>query len=371
MVMVYPTFVPRSSVETPVLRVASVPSGHVYVRHLSPPDGVEDGVLRLQDPEPSGAESPEQWWPPVMLEPGWVDSHHDEFDVFHIHFGFDAKTPQQLEDLVHALHRHGKPLVLTAHDLRNPHHRERSGHDAQLDVLVPAADGLMTLTPGAAHEIEQRWARTPIVVPHPHVVSLDRMSALQRQRASRGQRESVRIGLHVKSLRACMDPGVVIPGLERAVNEIDDAILQIDGHTDVLDPSGDRFDRDLFDLLRNCGDRVEVRVHDYFDDEQLWSYLSSLDVSVLPYRFGTHSGWLEACRDLGTAVVAPTCGYYSQQGPVESFLLDEQCYDEGTLVDAVLRATERPAAQCSIVQRARERHEIAATHRSLYEALAP
>ena len=38
--------------------------------------------------------------------------------------------------------------------------------------------------------------------------------------------------------------------------------------------------------------------------------------SVLPYRFGTHSGWLEACYDLGTAVVAPTCGFYAEQQPL-------------------------------------------------------
>jgi hypothetical protein len=31
------------------------------------------------------------------------------------------------------------------------------------------------------------------------------------------------------------------------------------------------------------------------------------------YWFGTHSGWLEACFDLGTAVIAPNCGYYHQK----------------------------------------------------------
>ena len=31
-------------------------------------------------------------------------------------------------------------------------------------------------------------------------------------------------------------------------------------------------------------------------------------------KFGTHSGLLEACRDLGTAVVAPACGAYGDQG---------------------------------------------------------
>ncbi|MGJ3561374.1 hypothetical protein ACR6C2_36400 [Streptomyces sp. INA 01156] len=41
--------------------------------------------------------------------------------------------------------------------------------------------------------------------------------------------------------------------------------------------------------------RLELSVHDYFDDDALWDCLIGLDVSVLPYRFGTHSGdWRRA-----------------------------------------------------------------------------
>lgn len=40
------------------IRVASVPADHVYVRHLSPPDG--DRVTRLDDPRPNGAPSGSQ-----------------------------------------------------------------------------------------------------------------------------------------------------------------------------------------------------------------------------------------------------------------------------------------------------------------------
>ena len=50
-------------------------------------------------------------------------------------------------------------------------------------------------------------------------------------------------------------------------------------------------------------------------------------MSVLPYRFGTHSGWLEACVDLGTAVVAPSCGFYAEQQPVHSYRHDEDGLD--------------------------------------------
>ena len=63
------------------------------------------------------------------------------------------------------------------------------------------------------------------------------------------------------------------------------------------------------------GGPVELQVHDYFSDDELWGYLQGLDVSVLPYQFGTHSGWLEACYDLGTWVAAPDCGFYAEQRP--------------------------------------------------------
>jgi hypothetical protein len=71
------------SISTRPIRVASVPTGHVYVSHLSDPFG-SDAVVRLDDPVPPGAALQKgQWWPPVMLSPSWVLDHHDEFDVFH------------------------------------------------------------------------------------------------------------------------------------------------------------------------------------------------------------------------------------------------------------------------------------------------
>ncbi|WP_152628095.1 hypothetical protein [Streptacidiphilus neutrinimicus] len=102
----------------------------------------------MADPHPTGAPSTSpQWWPPVMLDPRWVGTHHGEFDVFPLHFGFDAQSPDALAELVAELERWGKPIVYTVHDLRNPHQRDPAPHLKDLDVLVPAADPLITLTP--------------------------------------------------------------------------------------------------------------------------------------------------------------------------------------------------------------------------------
>src|SRR5690606_237804 len=149
----------------------------------------------------------------------------------------------QLAELVVALRETGRPLVYTVHDLRNPHHDTRHAHDDHLDVLIPAADALATLTPGAADEIERRRGGRARVLPHPHVVDLATM-----RRAAQRPRRSVdapfRVGVHVKSLRASMNPLPVLRALSEAVQELPNAVLQVNGHTDVL-RAGERYDAPL------------------------------------------------------------------------------------------------------------------------------
>lgn len=352
------------------LTIASVPSGHVYVRHLAPIVG--EGPVRLPDPAPGRPDRPAgaTWWPPVMLDPAWAATA--DFDVFHLHFGFDASSPAQLAELTSTLRRRGKPFVFTVHDLRNPHHEDRTAHDAQLDVLVPAADAVVTLTRGAAAEIRRRWGVEAIVVPHPHVVDLPTMAVLGRARAARPQSAPFRVGVHVKSLRAGMAPHRVLPPLIETVAGLDGAVLQVNGHCDVLDPGGEKFDPELHALLTSAAERgaVDLRVHDYLSDAELWDYLASLDLAVLPYRFGTHSGWLEACRDLGTTVLAPTCGHFADQGPVLTYGHDEDHFDADSLQAAVHRAyAERPAWGVTAQERLDQRATVAAAHQKLYREL--
>ncbi|WP_193609172.1 glycosyltransferase family 1 protein [Nocardioides lijunqiniae] len=357
----------RPRLDEPV--VASVPSSHVYVRHLAPESG--PSPVRLPDPDPSSPErsTTETWWPPVMLEPTWAATA--DFDVFHLQFGFDACSVERLHELTSTLRERGKPFVYTVHDLRNPHHADRETHDRQLDVLVPAADALVTLTPGAAEEIQRRWGRTAIVLPHPHVVDFPTMARALDARARR-RAGAFRVGLHVKSLRASMDPLRLLPTLVETVRALPGAVLQVNAHHDVFDVDGLRHDAGLAAYLRENADSglLDLRVHDFFSDEDLYSYLGSLDVSVLPYRFGTHSGWLEACRDLGTTVVAPTCGYFAEQGPVLSYTHDEATYDADSLAQALVTAhSERPRLGITIDERRRQRRDVAAAHDELYRSL--
>ncbi|GAA3223446.1 hypothetical protein GCM10017691_10450 [Pseudonocardia petroleophila] len=332
------------------MRIASVPAGHVYVRHLADP-GARDGVVRLPDPPVPGAPAG-QWWPPPMLDPAWVRDHAGDFDVLHVHFGYDDRTPADLAALAAAVRAAGKALVVTVHDLRNPHHADPAAHDAALDVLVPAADALLTLTAGAAAEIARRWGRAATVVPHPHVVEPGRIAA------PRPAHDGFVVGMHAKSVRANADPVPVARALAEAVTDLPGARLRVDAHDDARG-------RAVAAALPG----VDVRVHAAFSDDELWDYLGGLDLSVLPYRFGTHSGWLEACHDLGTAVLAPDCGFYAEQAPCLLYGHDERRLDAASLRAAVRRAyDERPAWRADPERRRVQREGIARVHAAVYAA---
>src|SRR5690606_38421231 len=100
------------------IRVASVPATHVYIRHLSAMDDASTDVrvTRLPDPDPEspGRSAVSKWWPPVMLQPEWARDN-DDFDIFHLQFGFDARTPAQLQERVEVLRSRRKPFVFTVH----------------------------------------------------------------------------------------------------------------------------------------------------------------------------------------------------------------------------------------------------------------
>lgn len=337
-----------------MLTIASVPEGHVYVRHLTDPC-FNHGVTRL--PDPGGKP-----WPSALLSPAWIERNAGGFDAFHIHFGFDALSTDDLTAVVDALRRHGKPLIYTVHDLRNPHHLDRRAHDEALDVLVSAAAELITLTQGAAAEIQQRWGRTATVLPHPHVVDPD---TLHRPRQ---QHERQRVGVHLKSLRASIDP---LPILDILVREVParGMDLIVDVHTDVVTPGeyhhSPEVTRHLAALDGTGG--VRVHVHDYYSDAELWNYFFSLDLSVLPYRFGTHSGWLEACYDVGTHVLAPHLGYYhDQHDGVFGYDVDEHGPDEAGIIAALDALPDAAPWRADPDERAAERQWLAATHADIY-----
>jgi beta-1,4-mannosyltransferase len=354
--------------------VASVPGGHPYVRHLGTPGAGDDQCVRLLDPDPCDPRRPARgpWWPAAMLEPSWVRDHR--FDLMHVHFGFDHRSPAQLAELVEALRDTGRPLVLTVHDLRSPHQEDAAVLAAQLDVLVPAATSLLTLTTSAADVVAERWGRRAEVVPHPHVVDLDVMAAVRAQRAAAPPvGRGAHVGVALKGLRTNTDGVRLVPGLAR---------LTAQGHRVSVTLHREALERDApralaaVAALQDAHRRgeVELVVHDPLPDGALWRWVADLDVAVLPYRFGTHSGWLEMCHDLGTSVVAPSTGHYAAQGADATYTADEHDVDTSSLVPAVEQALgDRARALPGLpglgaTERLLQRRQVAALHERVYAA---
>lgn len=279
-----------------MLTVASVPASHPYVQSVVD----TSRITLLPDPVPLGATVPGQWWPPRLLDPEYLRRHVDAFDVLHVHFGFEAISVDALLEVVDVLGQRDVPLVLTVHDLHNPHFADRTLHLAQLDVLVPAAATVVTLTNGAAAEIRRRWARDAVVLPHPHVLPIDAVGA------TRPSRHDPVVAVHGKGLRANIRPWPIVDALldgalptHRLRLDLDDGAMAVTGTADHVD------------RYRRAG--VDVRVHPRFSDTELIGYLTEVDVAVLPYVFGTHSGWVEAFHDAGTTVLTPDCGFFTEQ----------------------------------------------------------
>ena len=106
------------------VRVLHVPGGHGYVANTG--DARVPGVDVVPEPRAAGP----GWAPSPALEAAWVDAHAATFDVLHLHFGFEHRTPAQLREWLAALRRSGKASVLTVHDLQNPHLLDQGPHDA-------------------------------------------------------------------------------------------------------------------------------------------------------------------------------------------------------------------------------------------------
>lgn len=350
------------------LRVLSVPSQHSYPLRLRA-DGSRAGraVSYLPDPVVPGAE-PGRWWPPPALDLSWLRRHGGDIDVVHLHFGFDHLSPRELEHWTTELRSQRLPLVLTLHDLVNPHFVDQHEHLARLAVLVPAASAVLTLTSGAATQIARRWRRPVSVTPHPHVVP----DHLIGSRVDRTHGPFV-VGLHLKGLRANIAARSMVEAAVEAVGQMSDAVLRVDVNAEVWRADHPRHDPTLVTTLcaHEQAGRLDLRVHDTFTDDELFAYLRAIDVSLLPYAFGTHSGWVEACHDLGTVVVAPRTGFWVEQQPMLSFGWATGGEPDVAEMGSSLRQARRdpPTGFVDRAARMAEQVRVSEFHDSLYLSL--
>ena len=321
------------------LRVATIPHGDPYVDAVLPPD-----VVRVGD-----ATEPSRW-----LDQEYLTEHSRDLDVLHVHTGFGHLAEAELECWSETVRRLGVPLVVTVHQLRDPEQIVRGRHDAHLAALLSTAEVVLTLTPGAADEIGERYGRTSIVVAHPSLVAVD---------ADLGSERGL-VGMRVAPASAAVpDPAAVV----RAARS---GAVSGGGRLRVLVASDDQsgIDPDIWQLAGRG--EIELLVHPRGE----WvAQLQRLHVAVLPEQFGTHSRDLEICRDVGTRVVAPTCGWFADQwSEVVSYGNDDvRGLDAVSLTGAVAVALTRPMPRpADRAWRAEQRAAVARVHEQVYAQVA-
>jgi len=319
--------------------VATIPFADPYVDAVLP-----QGVVPVG---PAGDPSP---W----LDPAYLADHGADIDVLHLHAGVGRLAAAELECWAETVRRLGVPLVVTVHQLRDPDQPSRERHDAHLEAMLATAEVVFTLTPGAADEIADRFGRTAIVVAHPSVAAAD--PELGAERGLVGLRlgpASFAVPEPLALVRAALSGAVSGGGRLR--------VLVAAENEPVLDPA-----------VRGLADRGELELVVHAADE--WpAQLQQLHVAVLPERCGTHSADLEICRDVGTRVVAPSCGWFADQwSEVVTYGNDEYGgLDPVSLTAAVGAALTRPMPRpADRAWRTEQKDAVRRVHAEVYAQVA-
>jgi hypothetical protein len=347
-----------------IIRIAALPGRGVYVRHLGHPEGV-DGVHRPTVQMPGSAPRP-----PAAFDPAWLERNLGDMQIVHVHALTPRTSAEQVRAAVKATRAAGRPLVVTAYHLSDPTGLDPAAYAEQLDVLIPAADQVITVTGSAAEEISRRWSVTADVQPHPHAVDFVRM---RRERPAVGPTSPYLVGVHLGSLRLASDPVQVTAALAAAAQQTPGVRLVLFVHDHLLDSDSTRYDpatiREIDRLVTAAGGTLKA--HRPMTDSQLWDNIFGLDAALLPPFFGSHSLWPEACFDLGTQAISPAASHVSQQRPGLSYTTDPDGIPEVASVAAAFAQARAagPVERADPTERFNERVRIAESLRSGYERL--
>lgn len=334
------------------VRVLSYPPVHDYVDRLHPTSAE---LVHREEP-----------WPelPHLYDPEWLTSHADDWDVAHLHFTWEQYPPGRFEAVLRTHQRAGTPIVWTAHDLRNPHTEDAADDQRYLALLAEFADHVITLTDGAATEIERRFGRQAHVIPHGPLFTgpAARRWREQRQGAVADDGDPRRLLLHLRSVRRNVDWRTPIEVVSRLHAEGSGIELDV-----LVLADADEVDQ----VLEAAGPGVDVLPHGPLSFEELTRHLIGADALLLPYLWGTHSGMVELATDLAIPVIAGDVGYLGEQAPIWTVPVSSRGLDPAALEAHVRRiASGQQPGAVDIESRERNLLRFRQEHAILYRRLA-
>lgn len=298
------------------------PNRHPYVDRLRP-------AARA----PSTADAMDPWDPST-----WSD----EVGIVHVHFGFEQQTVEQLDSWLASVRRRGTALVYTLHDFDNPHLVDQAPYHRLVRTLVTAADRVTTLTPSVAALARAALGTTRAIEVIAHPPIFDRPT-----RPDRRSRSGVYV--HAATLRPNLDLDVLVTAARAAARWGGLRVHVRRGSAGLPRP--------VTEAIELAGGRVEVEAR--LTDAELAARIGSARLLVIPYRWGTHSGLLEAAADLGTPAAAPPLGGFADQGA--------SVWHDGDIAAAMERAVNLPPVPPA--DRRSRRDAAVARHLAVYRDL--
>lgn len=361
--------------------MAVLPAAHPAVRRITGLSAsAQVDLVPMQTGAVNGAPPPDT--APDRGGPGGDPAEADgeqlqQVDVAHVHFGYDYLEPESVEHVVEYLERTGVPMVLTVHDIVYPLPEDSLPHRDHTGTLVRAASRVLTLTEVAAQELWVRWGVEALVVPHPRLLDEAEIStAVRAGKHLRGPADSAVVGVLLERMGENIEGPELLDMLAPVAAGRRGAHLRIvveaQAWRDACGEDRESGGHHLVAELAAEGDWESVRLIRYeaLDLGPVLAEFAALDVCVLPYRFATHSTWLELCRDLGVAPVLPAVGFLREQwfdrcDPADHSGEVYDPRDPGSLTWAVRTAIDEPRGAPPRVEGADPRVVMAA-HEQIY-----
>lgn len=301
------------------------------------------------------------------------------FDVLHIQ-SMELTGIGPIERVLERCAREGKGVVATIHDL-DPLFPEAGADLAdKIGLACRFACAVVTLTARAAAQLAGRFGVDPAriqVIPHGPVLP----PGHPLWDADPVRNDAFTVGMFggfrpnrsflTAAVNARHGLGARVKILSRGLNPVE------------LGPGAEAFQ---VAALAAADPRLTLALEPFPSDDAVAGFVQGLDLLVLPYLFGTHSGQLELAMDLRVPVAAPDLGCFREQWQTHAAHVPEPFWFPFTPGDPwgygapllrALQAAER-AWRERIVQprpafqavRVRELEAILSAHRALYARAA-
>jgi hypothetical protein len=349
----------------PVIRVLHVPLNTPYAQKIKLPGiSIANGTRNV----------------PELATIEWVAGNLSEFDICHVHF-FELTPAQTLSDCLIRCKENLKHIVVTLHDIIPIHGCDPEAYAEKIRILMKETDAVVTLTIGAAKEIQRHSGRPVSVVTLPLGCVVEPMHRHWGMGA-RCQRP-VRFAAF-GSLRQNRRIELLVQAFDELPADTD-ATLSL-----LVRPIGTTTDFDLERVRGYESPRVSVRIAPAITDEEVIAFVAESSVLVLPYDRVCHSGQLELAFDMGVSVVAPIAGYLREQWQLNARFVRQPTWFVWTarqgvaervavlaraLRDAyedvqLMRPASRQEREAYREHRQRELTTFLDTHRRIYSSLA-